>query len=88
MSVSDESAVPSPWLMLPPAFGGNDMIYKFYSLAENEVVSFNKTKDGDRKEIFVSTSERLTEDPKASSNQKRKICQTTTRMWWDLHMAG
>lgn len=34
----------SPWLMLPPAFGGGDMIYKFYSLADKQVLSFNKSK--------------------------------------------
>lgn len=65
MSVSDESAVPSPWLMLPPAFGGNDMIYKFYSLAENEVVSFNKTKDGDRKEIIYKYFRKTYGGPKS-----------------------
>ncbi|EYU41831.1 hypothetical protein MIMGU_mgv1a024697mg [Erythranthe guttata] len=50
-SISDESVprlppTTSPWLMLPPFFGegggggGGDMVYNFYSLAENEVLSF------------------------------------------------
>ncbi|KAI3467501.1 hypothetical protein Pfo_024164 [Paulownia fortunei] len=57
MSISDESvlcpsSLPSkisPWLMLPPAFeqGGN-LVYKFYSLAENKVLSLSKRGGGKR----------------------------------------
>ncbi|KAL3637043.1 hypothetical protein CASFOL_019342 [Castilleja foliolosa] len=33
----------SPWLMLPPSFkDDNEMVYNFYSLSENKVLSFNK----------------------------------------------
>ncbi|KAI3450879.1 hypothetical protein Pfo_007544 [Paulownia fortunei] len=53
-SLSDESvlcpsSLPSrisPWLMLPRAFEGGNMVYKFYSLAENKVLSVNKRGDG------------------------------------------
>ncbi|XP_012835108.1 PREDICTED: uncharacterized protein LOC105955851 [Erythranthe guttata] len=36
----------SPWLMLPPQFVAGDMIYKFYSLADEKVLSFNKRRGG------------------------------------------
>ncbi|KAI3452249.1 hypothetical protein Pfo_008914 [Paulownia fortunei] len=50
-SVLCPSSLPSrisPWLMLPPAFeeGGN-MVYKFYSLADNKVLSLNKRGGGE-----------------------------------------
>ncbi|KAI3466884.1 hypothetical protein Pfo_023547 [Paulownia fortunei] len=59
MSVSDESvfcpsSLPSrisPWLMLPPAFEGGNMVYKFYSLADKKVLSLNKRGGGGEEEL-------------------------------------
>ncbi|KAG8384866.1 hypothetical protein BUALT_Bualt04G0162900 [Buddleja alternifolia] len=55
--VSDESVLCpstlpsriSPWLMLPPAVEGteNNMVYKFYSLAEDKIISLNKRRGGE-----------------------------------------
>ncbi|KAH6766904.1 hypothetical protein C2S52_017887 [Perilla frutescens var. hirtella] len=41
---SDKSPPPriSPWLVVQPPFEGGDTVYKFYSLAEKESLSFNK----------------------------------------------
>lgn len=36
----------SPWLMLPPAFKGGDMLYNFYSLEDDKVFTFNKRRRG------------------------------------------
>ncbi|KAL3642973.1 hypothetical protein CASFOL_013788 [Castilleja foliolosa] len=36
------NSAPSPWLMLPPASNGGDMVYRFYNLAEHRVESLPK----------------------------------------------
>ncbi|KAL3642974.1 hypothetical protein CASFOL_013789 [Castilleja foliolosa] len=40
------NSAPSPWLMLPPASNGGDMVYRFYNLAENRVESLPKRNNG------------------------------------------
>lgn len=37
---------PAPWLMLPPLFKCGEMLYNFYSLAEDRVLTFNKRRRG------------------------------------------
>ncbi|KAL3637034.1 hypothetical protein CASFOL_019333 [Castilleja foliolosa] len=43
-TISTSTRIDSPWLMLPPSFKDDDdeMVYNFYSLSENKVLSFNK----------------------------------------------
>lgn len=42
ISFSSSPKLVSPWLMLPPSLDGTDMVYDFYRLDEDKVVSFNK----------------------------------------------
>ncbi|KAG8376923.1 hypothetical protein BUALT_Bualt09G0114600 [Buddleja alternifolia] len=60
-----KSRISTPWLMLPPAFEGkgdddDNMVYKFYSLAENKVLNLTRRNNkcvGDHEDIeFVSSS--------------------------------
>ncbi|KAL3637044.1 hypothetical protein CASFOL_019343 [Castilleja foliolosa] len=48
-TISTNTRLDSPWLMLPPTFKDDDeMVYNFYSLSENKVLSFNKRDPKDR----------------------------------------
>ncbi|KAL3645533.1 hypothetical protein CASFOL_010713 [Castilleja foliolosa] len=45
---------PSPCLMLPPTFVGDNMVYNFYNLAQNKVLNFNTKKLDDTRVVGSS----------------------------------